>query len=113
MTTQRRAVRELARELAALLLPELRAELGRDVLDVSAVMARYGLSDPRAARAAMRAAGGTFTVARRLLIHRATLEAWERSRIGAEPVEPPPRAPAPRARRAPRALPLDFWRAGE
>ena len=76
------------------------------MLDVAAVMSRYGLSDPRAARAAMRAAGGTFTVARRLLIHRATLEAWERARAG-ELGEPPSRPWADRspcascARRAP------------
>lgn len=110
------APRDLARELADLLLPELRDELARDVLDVKAVMSRYGLSDPRTARDAMHTAGGTFTVARRLLIHRATLEAWERSRIGEEPpdasstmVDTPQRRPGG----LPRALPSDFWRAGQ
>lgn len=107
----------LAHELAALIVPALREQLRRDladVLDVADVMSRYGLSDRRAARAAMRAAGGTFTVARRLLIHRATLEAWERSRAGEACETPAGREPtARRSRRARGVLPPEFWQAGE
>ena len=49
-------------------------ELG-DVLDAAAVAARYGLADRRTARAIMRATGSAFTVARRLYVRRAALEA--------------------------------------
>lgn len=94
-------------------LVALRADVA-DVLDVAAVRSRYGLSDPRAARAVMRQAGGTFTVGRRLLVHRATLEAWERDRAGATLALEEPAAPQARTRRrhAERSLPPDFWRAG-
>jgi hypothetical protein len=105
------AIAELLLELRSA-VAALRAE-SSDVLDVPAVSARYGLRDPRAARAIMRETGGAFTVARRLLIHRAVLEAWELEQATAEadgPVEPTASRRA--SRRAPARLPTDFWKAG-
>ena len=90
----------------------LRAE-SSDVLDAPAVCVRYGLRDPRAARAIMRETGGSFTVARRLLVHRVVLEAWEREQTSAAADEPAEPAPSRRARRqAPPHLPPDFWKPG-
>jgi hypothetical protein len=108
-------------ELLAELVLELRADVAAlraessEVLDVPAVRARYRLRDPRAARAIMREASA-FTVARRLLVHRATLEAWELERAGGAAADPPaPVSPGRRAagpRHPPSRLPADFWNAG-
>jgi hypothetical protein len=102
-------------ELLAQLRREL-AELRRDradVLDVSAVCDRYGLHDARTARAIMRETGGAFTVARRVLVHRATLEAWERAQRSGDEELDAPDAPAARPRRRrPTVLPPDFFEQG-
>ena len=106
----------LERELADLLV-ELRGaleELRRDrsdVLDTAGVCARYGLQDARTARAIMRETGGAFMVARRLLVHRATLEAWELAQAGPTADEPAAAAaPSARSRRRATVLPPGFWR---
>lgn len=87
------------------------------VLGVPQVMERYGLRDPRAARAVMRAAGA-FTAGRRLLVRVDALDEWERSQ--ATPVVPRPRtrARAARRRHATRradtsALQPGWWRTSE
>lgn len=102
-------VLELRTDVAA-----LRAE-SSDVLDVPAVCARYGLRDPRAARAVMREAGA-FTVARRLLVHRAVLEAWELERARGDVDTGETGSSARRRgggpRHAPSRLAPDFWKAG-
>lgn len=83
-----------------------------NVLSVEDVQARYRLADARAARDAMRASGGAFTVARRLLVHRATLEAWELEQAR-DPLPPVDRRRS-RARAASPSsrLPDGFWKAG-
>lgn len=67
-----------------------------ELLDVAAVMARYGLRDRRAARRVMDIAGG-FMVAGRLVVRRDDLVRHEeeliraRSRSTSSPAAPPPR----------------------
>jgi hypothetical protein len=98
-------IREAVRE-------ELRAVLSErpgDVLDVGAVQARYSLADPRAAPAAMSAAGA-FKVGGRLFVQRQRLERWETSRVEiAPPPQSPRRVPHGRARPAEPLRP-GFWR---
>lgn len=86
------------------------------LLDVAAVMARYGLRDRRAARSIMDAAGG-FKAGRRLLVGADDLALWEAAqRAAREPaaVEGVPsssRLAAPRRRpsRVGESLEDGFW----
>jgi len=104
------------RELLSQLLDELRRDRA-EVLDSAAVAARYGLSDLRTARAIMRETGGSFVVARRRFVHRATLDAWERSLAGDKLLAPgeldAPRSTGRSTGRRRSALPSDFWRDGD
>lgn len=89
-----------------------------DLMTVADVLARYALSDRRAARRVMDDAGA-FKVAGRLFVRRADLIAHEegarnaRSPGGSDTDSPPPRRARPqrtaKARRG-RVLPAGFWR---
>ena len=88
------------------------------MLSVDDILRRYGLRDRRAARKLMDEAGA-FSVAGKLLIDPADLEAWEAERKAVRRAQtaPAPQAkarprPAPRKPREPRKEPLapGWWR---
>jgi hypothetical protein len=80
------------------------------VLDVAAVQSRYGLADPRAARAVMHDAGALH-VGGRLFVRRVDLERLEAERVE-RPVPPPSSKPParPRRRRSSSTVERGFWR---
>jgi hypothetical protein len=99
------AIRETLRDELRTVL----AERPGDVLDVRGVMARYGLADPRAARAVMAEAGG-FKLAGRRLVHRDALERYERLRVERPtPAVKPGRRRSTGDDREPEPLRSGFW----
>jgi hypothetical protein len=109
------ALRPLVAELAAALAVELREWLAEpDVLDVGAVQLRYGLSDPRAARAVMHEAGA-FHFGRRLFVRLEDVRRLEAQRVrrSTSPAPSSSSTSTPRSRRAqakPARLERGFWR---
>src|SRR5262249_24916447 len=99
--------RSAASAFETVLAVEFASRLDRQVLVAEAVMARYRLRDPRAARSVSREAG-RFHVGGRLYVHLDRLLAWERARV--ETRAPIERQGKQRRAAEPLVLAPDFWR---